>query len=114
MRITDGAKTRIIRAYGRPSGRSGRCRSSRSRARGPIGAVPHISALSVEAHGRRTELVLPPRGADDRLVGAVRHLRFGIGIEIGRESCRERVCQYVSISVVAVSLKKKNKKKLEI
>src|SRR3546814_16899674 len=30
--------------------------------------------------------------------------RFG---EIGRASCRERVCQYVSISVVAVSLKKK-------
>src|SRR3546814_11680511 len=27
--------------------------------------------------------------------------------EIGRASCRERVCQYVSISVVAVSLKKK-------
>src|SRR3546814_16466499 len=30
-------------------------------------------------------------------------------LEIGRASCRERVCQYVSISVVAVSLKKKNK-----
>src|SRR3546814_12695842 len=28
--------------------------------------------------------------------------------EIGRASCRERVCQYVSISVVAVSLKKKS------
>src|SRR3546814_17868977 len=28
-------------------------------------------------------------------------------IEIGRASCRERVCQYVSISVVAVSFKKK-------
>src|SRR3546814_15694092 len=28
------------------------------------------------------------------------------GEEIGRASCRERVCQYVSISVVAVSLKK--------
>src|SRR3546814_6146805 len=27
--------------------------------------------------------------------------------EIGRASCRERVCKYVSISVVAVSLKKK-------
>src|SRR3546814_18119233 len=27
--------------------------------------------------------------------------------EIGRASCRERVCQYVSISVVAVSLIKK-------
>src|SRR3546814_13217709 len=28
-------------------------------------------------------------------------------LEIGRASCRGRVCQYVSISVVAVSLKKK-------
>src|SRR3546814_12435015 len=31
------------------------------------------------------------------------------GPEIGRASCRGRVGQYVSISVVAVSLKKKNK-----
>src|SRR3546814_18741706 len=31
-------------------------------------------------------------------------------VEIGRESCRERVCQKVWISVVAVSLKKKKKK----
>src|SRR3546814_12042069 len=30
-------------------------------------------------------------------------------IEIGRASCRERVCQYVLISVVAVSFKKKEK-----
>src|SRR3546814_12193275 len=30
--------------------------------------------------------------------------------EIGRASCRERVCQYVSISVVAVSLKKTEEK----
>src|SRR3546814_14285181 len=29
-----------------------------------------------------------------------------IRLKIGRASCRERVCQYVSISVVAVSLKK--------
>src|SRR3546814_10063372 len=29
--------------------------------------------------------------------------------QIGRASCRERVCQYVEISVVAVSLKKKRK-----
>src|SRR3546814_16196168 len=28
--------------------------------------------------------------------------------QIGSEACRERVCQYVSISVVAVTLKKKN------
>src|SRR3546814_18373121 len=38
-------------------------------------------------------------------------------VEIGRASCRERVCQYVSITVVAVSLKNKictpkHKKKL--
>src|SRR3546814_17824848 len=31
--------------------------------------------------------------------------------EIGRASCRERVCQYVSISVVAVSIKKKSNNK---
>src|SRR3546814_11037842 len=34
-------------------------------------------------------------------------LRAWAGQEIGRASCRERVCQYVSISGVAVSLKKK-------
>src|SRR3546814_11621724 len=36
---------------------------------------------------------------------------YGTIYKIGRASCRERVCQYVSISVVAVSLKKKKKKK---
>src|SRR3546814_13938418 len=35
-----------------------------------------------------------------------RRVRSG---QIGRASCRERVCQYVWISVVAVSLKKKKK-----
>src|SRR3546814_20265623 len=34
--------------------------------------------------------------------------RLGFRRQIGRASCRERVCQYVSISVVAVSLKKTN------
>src|SRR3546814_18074545 len=37
--------------------------------------------------------------------------RGGVGEQIGRASCRERVCQYVSISVVAVSLKKKQRVK---
>src|SRR3546814_11676455 len=46
----------------------------------------------------------PERGtARDRASSAV---VFG-GRELGRASCRERVCQYVSIPVVAVSLKKK-------
>src|SRR3546814_11249236 len=31
----------------------------------------------------------------------------GEWLQIGRASCRERVCQYVEFSVVAVSLKKK-------
>src|SRR3546814_16778486 len=35
--------------------------------------------------------------------------RIDAQMEIGRASCRERVCQYVSISVVAVSLKKQHK-----
>src|SRR3546814_15316072 len=35
--------------------------------------------------------------------------QFTARVEIGRASCRERVCQYVKISVVAVSLKKKQK-----
>src|SRR3546814_16073300 len=39
--------------------------------------------------------------------------RAGAGeqAQIGRASCRERVCQYVEVSVVAVSLKKKKIKK---
>src|SRR3546814_18536882 len=35
-------------------------------------------------------------------------LRLDLARALGRESCRERVCQTVSISVVAVSSKKKN------
>src|SRR3546814_15925835 len=41
-------------------------------------------------------------------------LRLLAGIDqIGRASCRDRVCPYVSISVVAVSLKKKNRQRSE-
>src|SRR3546814_20057961 len=42
------------------------------------------------------------------LLAAGRSTWFGVA-EIGRASRRARVCQYVSISVVAVSLKKKTK-----
>src|SRR3546814_12997137 len=57
-----------------------------------------------------------PRSADEKRVGsppqatAEQFVDLGIAArrKIGRASCRERVCQYVSISVVAVSLKKKN------
>src|SRR3546814_8592709 len=50
--------------------------------------------------------LLPARLAGVELQNSFRPMiavaRF---VEIGRESCRERVCQYVLISVVAVSLK---------
>src|SRR3546814_16571310 len=42
--------------------------------------------------------------AADQVVAEIK----AAGGEIGRASCRGRVCQYVSISVVAVSLEKKN------
>src|SRR3546814_13527843 len=37
--------------------------------------------------------------------------KAGAVLEIGRASCRERVCQYVSISVVPVSVTKKTTSK---
>src|SRR3546814_15876657 len=70
---------------------------------------------------RREHLVLGGRGRDPRPSRRARG-RGGGGAErahrgrgaggagpgqIGRASCRERVCQYVSISVVAVSLRHK-------
>src|SRR3546814_3088085 len=50
-------------------------------------------------------------GASGRMVGIVSHVRelaerVPVRFEIGRASCREGVCQYGWISVVAVSLKK--------
>src|SRR3546814_13668592 len=48
--------------------------------------------------GRMDVVVVPAERGAER-VGGVRH-------QIGRASCRERVCPYVYISVVAVSLKK--------
>src|SRR3546814_18615579 len=47
------------------------------------------------------------RGNVDDLAAAARD-----HMQIGRASCRERVCQYVSISGVAVSLKKKSTKNI--
>src|SRR3546814_16705600 len=45
---------------------------------------------------------------ESRIEGAIAAGTHDVGVEkIGRESGRERVCQYVYISVVAVSLKKK-------
>src|SRR3546814_18960042 len=58
-----------------------------------LGMMPHPERAIARAHGG-------PAGP--RLLEAV------LG-ETGSASCRERVCQYVYISVVAVSLKKQHK-----
>src|SRR3546814_15052932 len=84
-------------------------------------ATHRSSAARIETPRRRDRVA---RRAQDRpqphppgehdaigngLIRARVHLRAGIAErQIGRASCRERVCQYVEISVVAVSLKKKN------
>src|SRR3546814_14468589 len=55
----------------------------------------------------------PRRAADRHRIHLPAGVPAGAGgavdREIGRASCRERVCQYVLISVVAVSLKKQTK-----
>src|SRR3546814_16631886 len=58
---------------------------------------PHLPS----AAGHAGKIVEPP---DESLFVTARRE------QIGRASCRERVCQYVSISVVAVSLKKQTTK----
>src|SRR3546814_13636069 len=54
-------------------------------------------------------LFISQSGETADTLAALRHCKQagqGIGVEIGRASCRERVCQYVWISVFAVLLKK--------
>src|SRR3546814_16045090 len=78
-------------------------------------AAPALRRVEHVARDRHVDAVVPREGDDgrgaDRVEGEVApglqpDLRAD---EIGRASCRERVCQYVCISVVAVSLKKKKK-----
>src|SRR3546814_17090336 len=64
-------------------------------------------------HGAVVERLSGPRflivPAVPLSLAALRAQERALHVEIGRASCRERVCWYVSISVVAVSLKKKKK-----
>src|SRR3546814_12546154 len=89
------------RAPGRPR--------SRRRPRGGLGrasiALPrhrgHLPAAVLESELGGDQVAHPAL-----LVEALARLGVEHAAEIGRASCRERVCQYVSISVVAVSLNK--------
>src|SRR3546814_12223795 len=65
--------------------------------------VGHAIFLFLE----RAQIMIVGGFAEARQIGAVRSRNDNQRpVEIGRASCRERVCQYVSISVVAVSLQK--------
>src|SRR3546814_13500184 len=68
--------------------------------------MPKVTAttIGVSALGRMWRASRRPKPAPSPRAAST--YSFSL-IEIGRASCRERVCQYVSISVVAVSLKKK-------
>src|SRR3546814_20125185 len=49
-------------------------------------------------------------GVSDHFAGLATLMLVGQGLQIGRELCRERVCQYVKISGVGVALKTKSVK----
>src|SRR3546814_13275389 len=70
----------------------------------------------IDADQRKIGLAAFLIKANDRIgIGERRRQRpaevAGRSGKIGRASCRERVCQYVSISVVAGSYKKQNTKR---
>src|SRR3546814_19862995 len=75
----------------------------------------HAFGVASHRHGPEIEQELSASAGRPLVVNFTPHLMpMNRGMlasiyEIGRASCRERVCPYVSISVVAGSLKKKNK-----
>src|SRR3546814_20969353 len=68
-----------------------------------------MSALTLAAREGLDNLVWVVTCNLQRLAGPVRGNGRIIDAQIGRASCRERVIQYVEISVVAVSLKQKKR-----
>src|SRR3546814_17569708 len=84
----------------------------RAERQGQVGRRTHGIVVTVGAadeKGRLWHALVAPRAEQCRKAGAVEAAAAFVESddEIGRASCRERVCQYVSISVVAVSLNKK-------
>src|SRR3546814_15595608 len=70
-----------------------------------------LGALAGALHHHAVARRADAGGGEDPLALDLDHAgeAVAVGAEIGRASCRERGCQYVSISVVAVSLKKQQK-----
>src|SRR3546814_14423528 len=63
------------------------------------------SAVAQTQAGRVEEIIVPAARADEKLPTTPVAVT-AISAEIGRASCRESVCQYGWISVVAVSVQK--------
>src|SRR3546814_19977342 len=84
---------------------------------GPLTPREHRLAAFAESGDGGLMVVGPaqhPQFLTQHDVGVLRaEVRRAVGgaLEIGRASCRERVCQCVSVSVVAVSLEKKSTSK---
>src|SRR3546814_21172534 len=94
-----------------------RGRDSGAGARYGGGLMRHVAIVGSGPAGYYTAEA--PQKADDIAVDVIDRLPVPYGLirtgvapdhQIGSASCRERVCKYVSISVVGVSLKKKTKK----
>src|SRR3546814_19136015 len=86
-----GARRRTVLRQAQHERKEGRCRFMACRSK--------ISALS--AASARIQFAPPP---------CARRPSASVGPKIGRAWCRDRVCQYGEISVVAVSFKQHNKK----
>src|SRR3546814_15841079 len=74
----------------------------------------HLRRMLADARGEEAAALADHLVAEASLAGmpgAAEHVREVQRRTIGRASCRERVCQYVWISVVAGSLKIKNRNK---
>src|SRR3546814_12894233 len=86
----------------------------------PAGFLPWLAADLARAARGRAVFIAPDEAAMRSIVDAAHYFAPKLETlsfpawEIGRASCRERVCQYVSISVVAVSFKKKTLQTVQI
>src|SRR3546814_16727412 len=80
-------------------------RAARIAARDLGGVDQHGDAVD-RAPVRYIALAAHRRARGDVIGGAARGREIDIARTIGSASCRERVCQYVSIQVVAVAVKK--------
>src|SRR3546814_13234308 len=73
----------------------------RDKALGEAAAAPGMEEMTASAGTRRMDR------SSGWIAGGL-FMSFSLALQIGRASCRERGCQYVKSSVVAVSLQRKH------